>query len=99
MFSADCALDHLLKMPRMSRQESEKRTIDRAIAYLDKAVERCQKEPIDHWSLEPPLQFLQMRAKDKSPFEQFRQALQCRDTEMRCQTLNVCLNAIKLAFR
>jgi hypothetical protein len=88
----------------MTREELEKRTIERAIGYLEKSVERCRKEALDRWSLEPPLQYLEMRAEKKWPFEQFRQALESDGSEGwqaegRYQMLNASLNGIKLAVK
>ena len=89
----------------MTREELEKRTIERAIGYLEKAVGRCRKETLDRWSLEPPLQFLEMRAKEQWPFEEFRQALEGDGSsegwqvEGRYQMLNASLNGIKLAVQ
>jgi len=59
---------------------------------------------VRRWGLEPPLQFLEMRAKEKWPFEQFRKSLESDgsegwQSEGRYQVLNASLNGIKLAVK
>jgi len=76
--------------------------IERALAVLDKAVNRCRHEDVRSVALEAALQFLEMRADRKWPFEQFRQALESDGSEGwqvegRYQMLNASLNGIKLA--
>ncbi len=59
----------------MTREELEKRRIERSIAILENALACCREENAPRAMVFAALQFLEMRAKEKWPFEQFRQAL------------------------
>ena len=88
----------------MTREEPEKRRIERSIAILEDALARCREENAPRAMVYAALQFLEMRAKEKWPFEQFRRALEDDRTEGwqiegRYQMLNASLNGIKLAVK
>jgi hypothetical protein len=84
-----------------SREELERRRIDRALAGLEDAVRRCRDEDVRYGTgVFAALEFLALRADEKWPFEQFRKANPGMDgtkPEARWQTLNASLNAIKVS--
>jgi hypothetical protein len=86
-----------------SREELERRRIDRALAGLEDAVRRCRDEDVRHGTgVSAALSFLELRADEKSPFEQFRKAIEDpgmegTKQEARWQVLKASLNAIKRA--
>jgi hypothetical protein len=86
-----------------SREELDRRRIDRALAGLEDAVRRCRDEDVRYGTgISAALSFLELRADEKWPFEQFRQALEDpgmdgTKPEVRWQTLTASLNAIKRA--
>ena len=60
-----------------SREELERRRIDRALAGLEDAVRRCRDEDVrDGTGVCTALSFLELRADEKWPFEQFPKALE-----------------------
>ena len=86
---------------RPTRKDLERSRIKRAIAGLEDAVSRCRKEDVRYGTgLYAALQFLEMQADEKWPFEQFREALEDpgmdgTKPEARWQVLNASWNAIK----
>jgi len=91
-------------MPKQTREELERRRIERSIAILEDAVARCREENAPRAMVYAALQFLEMRAKEKWPFEQFRKSLESDgaegwQAEGRYQMLNASLNGIKLAVK
>jgi hypothetical protein len=86
----------------MSRKETETR-IDEALAVLEDALDRCRQEDMRTPEVFAALDFLAEHAKEKRPFDQFRDALNSDGTEGwqiegRWQVLNASLNGIKLAL-
>ena len=69
-----------------------------ALAVLDDALNRCRKEDVRTPDVFAALDFLQPRAAQKWPFEQFRRELEGTDPEGKWQILNASLNGIKLAI-
>ena len=90
---------------RPTRKDLERSRIERALAALEDAVSRCRTEDVRYGAgLSAALQFLEMQAQEKWPFEQFRKALEDpgmegTKPEARWQMLNASLNAIKRAIR
>jgi hypothetical protein len=88
-----------------SREELERRRIDRALAGLEDAVSRCREEDVRYGTgISAALSFLERLADEKWPFEQFRKALEDpgmegTKPEARWQVLNASLNAIRRAVR
>ena len=86
-----------------SREELDRRRIDRALAGLEDAVRRCRDEDVRYGTgVFAALEFLALRADEKWPFEQLRKALENpgmdgTKPEARWQTLNASLNTIKRA--
>ena len=66
------------------------------LAVLQDALDRCRKQDMRTPDVFAALDFLQARANQKWPFEQFRRGLESRDAERRWQVLNASLNGIKL---
>ena len=56
-----------------------------ALAVLDDALNRCRKEDVRTPDVFAALDFLEARAAQKWPFDQFRRGLENRDTLYRCQ--------------
>jgi len=86
-------------------EELERSRIDRALAGLEDAVCRCREEDVRYGiGVSAALSFLERRADEQWPFEQFRKALDDpgmdgTKPEARWQMLNASLNAIKRAVR
>jgi hypothetical protein len=60
-----------------SREELDRRRIDRALAGLEDAVRRCRDEDVRYGTgVSAALSFLERCADEKWPFEQFRKALE-----------------------
>ena len=90
---------------KLTSKELERRRIERALAGLEDAVRRCRTEDVRYGAgIFAALSFLELRADEKWPFEQFRKALEDpgmdgTKPEARWQMLNASLNAIKRAVR
>jgi hypothetical protein len=88
-----------------SREEQDRRRIDRALAGLEDAVRRCRDEDVRYGTgISAALSFLELRADEKWLFEQFRKALEDPGMEgpkpeARWQMLSASLNAIKRVVR
>src|SRR2546426_4449223 len=88
-----------------SREDLERSRIERPLAGLEDAVRRCRTEDVRYGTgISAALSFLELRADEKWPFEQFRKALEDpgmdgTKPEARWQMLNASLNAIKRAVR
>jgi hypothetical protein len=84
-----------------SREELDRRRIDRALAGLEDAVPRCRDEDVRYGTgISAALSFLELRVDEKWPFEQFRledPGMDGTKPEVRWQTLTASLNAIKRA--
>jgi hypothetical protein len=84
-------------------EELERSKIDRALAGLEDALRRCRAEDVRYGTgISAALSFLEFRANEKWPFEQFRKALEDpgmdgTKPEARWQMLNASLNGIKRA--
>ncbi len=68
-----------------------------ALAVLQNALDRCRDEDMRTAEVFAALDFLEARATQKWPFDQFRRSLNSRDPEGRWQTVNASLNAVRLA--
>ena len=66
-----------------------------ALAVLQDALDRCRKEDTRTPDVFAALDFLEARAVQKWPFEQFRRGLDSTDPEGRWQMLNASFNGIK----
>src|SRR5947207_6430535 len=90
---------------RPNREQLERSRIDRALARLEEAVRRCRTEDVRYGlGISAALSFLELRAREKWPFEQFQKALEDFSTEApkaeaRWQLLNAALNGIKSVIR
>ncbi len=88
-----------------TEEDLERSRIDRCLAALEDAVRRCRTEDVRYGAgIFAALYFLELRADEKWPFEQFRKALEDpgmegTKPEARWQMLNASLNAIKRAAR
>jgi hypothetical protein len=88
-----------------SEEELERSRIDRCLAALDDALQRCRTEDVRYGlGISAALDFLELRATEKWPFEQFRKALEDFspdgvNAEARWQLLNASLNGIKRVIR
>ena len=76
---------------------------DKFIAVLENAVSRCRQEDILTPEIFAALDFLAGHAKEKWPFDQFRDELNSDGTELwqiegKWQVLNASLNGIKRAL-
>ena len=71
--------------------------IKTALAVLDDALNRCRKDDVRTPDVFAAVDFLQARANQIWPFEQFRGGLESMDAEGKWQVLNASLNGIKLA--
>jgi hypothetical protein len=86
---------------RPTKEELERSRIDRALARLEDALRRCRTEDVRYGTgISAALSFLELRADEKWPLEQFREALaepgmEGTKPEARWQMLNASLNAIK----
>ena len=86
-----------------TREELDRSRIERALAGLEDAVRRCRDEDVRYGTgISATLSFLELRADEKWPFEQFRKGLEDpgmegTKPEARWQMLNASLNAIKRA--
>jgi hypothetical protein len=84
-----------------TRKELERSRIERCLVALEDAVSRCRTEDVRYGTgIYAALQFLEMQADEKWPFEQFREALEDHGMdgtkpEARWQVLNASLNEIK----
>ncbi len=88
----------------MARQETEKRKTRSCVAALEDALARCRHEDVRTLTTYAALHFLGTRAKEKWPFEQFRNAIEEEgperwQIERRWQLVNAALNAIKLSVK
>ena len=72
---------------------------DSALAVLDDALHRCRKEDVRTPDVFAALDFLEARATQKWPFDQFRRGLESADPEGKWQILNASLNGIQLAIK
>jgi len=94
-----------LKCANQTAEKLQRSRIDRALAGLEDAVRRCRGEDVRYGTgISAALSFLELRAEEKWPFEQFRKALEDPGMEgtkpkARWQVLNASLNAIKRAVR
>ena len=70
-----------------------------ALAVLDDALNRCRKKDVRTPNVFAALDFLQARATQKWPFDQFRRELEGTDPEGKWQILNASLNGIKLHIK
>jgi hypothetical protein len=95
-------------MPRPNHptpEALERSRIERALAGLEDAVRRCREEDVRYGTgVSAALSFLELRADEKWPFEQFRKALEDpgmegTKPEARWQLLHASLNGIKRAVR
>jgi hypothetical protein len=83
----------------------ERSRIERALAGLEDAVRRSREEDVRYSAgVLAALSFLERRADEQWPFEQFRKALEDpgmegTKPEARWQMLNASLNAIKRVIR
>jgi hypothetical protein len=66
-----------------------------ALDMLVDALDRCRDEDMGTARVFAALDFLQLRADQKWPFDQFRRALDTDNEEGRWQNLNASLNGIK----
>jgi len=88
-----------------SQEELDRRRIDLALAGLEDAVRRCRDEDVRYGTgVSAALSFLELRADEQWPFEQFRKALEDpwmdgTTPEARWEILNASLNTIKRAVR
>jgi hypothetical protein len=88
-------------MKRPTRKDLERSQVERALTALEDAVRRCRDEDVRYGTgISAALSFLELRADEKWPFEQFRKALEDPGMdgpkpEARWQMLNASLNAIK----
>jgi hypothetical protein len=71
-----------------------------ALAVLADALERCRRQDMRTAQVYAALDFLETRAAQKWPFDQFRDALEDsdKDEEGRWQIMNASLNGIRLAL-
>jgi len=89
----------------MTRKDLERSRVERCLAGLEDAVSRCRQEDVRYGTgLYAALSFLEMKADEKWPFEQFRKALEDpgmdgTKPEARWQVLNASLNGIKRVIR
>jgi len=67
------------------------------LAVLQDALDRCRKQDMRMADVFAALDFLQPRARQTWPFEQFRRGLESNDPEGRWQIMNASLNGIRLA--
>jgi hypothetical protein len=72
--------------------------VTNALAILIWALECCRDQDMRTADVFAALDFLAGRTMEKWPFDQFRRALECPDSEGRWQNLNASLNGIKLAI-
>jgi hypothetical protein len=77
--------------------------LDKSIAVLEDALNRSREEDMRTPEVFAALDFLAEHAKEKWPFDQFREVLNSDGTELwqiegRYQVLNASLNGIKLAL-
>ena len=85
----------------LRRIDAEKSQMERALARLEDALDRCRREDVRYGlGISAALSFLEQRATEKWPFEQFRKALEDFSTdgvnaEGRWQILNASLNGIR----
>ena len=89
---------------RQTAKDQKRRRIDRALAALEDALNRCRQENVgDGTGVYAALSFLERHANEQWPFEQFRKLADPRmDTtkpEARWQLLNASLNGIKRVIR
>jgi hypothetical protein len=90
---------------RPSPKDLDRSRIERALAALENAVSRCRTEDVRYGTgIYAALQFLEMQAQEKWPFEQFREALEDpgmdgTKPEARWQVLNASLNAMRRVIR
>jgi hypothetical protein len=90
---------------RPTRKDLERSRIERCLAALEDAVNRCRTEDVRYGTgISAALQFLEMQADEKWPFEQFQKALEDSGMEgtkpeARWEILNASLNGIKRAIR
>jgi len=85
---------------RQTAKDLNRRRIDRALAALENALSRCREEDVRGLGVSAALEFLEQRADEQWPFEQFRKALadprmDTTKPEARWQLLNASLNGIK----
>lgn len=69
------------KKPLKSEEEINRSRIDRCLAGLEEAINRCRTEDIRDGAVYAALGFLERCADEKWPFEQFRQALENFDID------------------
>jgi hypothetical protein len=88
-----------------TEEDLDRRQIARCLGALEEALARCRTEDVRFGlGIAVPLSFLEHRADEKWPFEQFRKGLEDFSTdglkaEGRWQMLNAALNGIKRAVR
>jgi hypothetical protein len=86
---------------RPNEEQLERSRIDRCLTALDDALLRCRTEDVRYGlGIAAALDFLELRASEKWPFEQFRKVLEDFSpegvkAEARWQMLNASLNGIK----
>jgi len=90
---------------RRTAKDLERRRIDRALAALEDALNRCREEDVRYGTgVLAALEFLEQHADEQWPFEHFRKALadprmDTTKPEARWQLLNASLNVIKRVIR
>jgi hypothetical protein len=93
----------MAQFTRATPQQLERSRVDRCLAALEEALRRCHTEDVRYGlAIAAALDFLELRASEKWPFEQFRKALEDFSpdrvkAEARWQMLNASLNGIKRA--
>jgi hypothetical protein len=93
----------MARQDHQTRKELERRSIERPLAGLDDALRHCRDEDVRYGTgVSAALSFLELRADEKWPFQQFRKALEDpgmegTKPEARWQVLNASLNAIERA--
>ncbi len=88
----------------MIRQQTEKRKIRSCLAALENALVRCRHENVGTLTTYAALHFLGTRAKEKWPFQQFREAIDEEGPrrwqfQRRWDLVNAALNAIKVSLK
>lgn len=94
-----------MKPNRPTRKDLERSQIERSLAALEDAVSRCRTEDVRYGTgIYAALSFLEMKADEKWPFDQFRKGLEDpgmegTKPEGRWQVLNASVNGIKRVVR
>jgi hypothetical protein len=73
--------------------------VETALDVLTDALNRCRREDMRTPKVFAALDFLEPRASEKWPFDQFRKSLDSDNEEGRWQNLNASLNGIRLVIQ